>query len=519
MALTQSGRPQRSSASLLVSALLLCAGLAFWLDLGSLHRYHHGDSIIPVLVSLQDWTPFYWGQNRIGMLFPLLAAPVSDPLLNLLVQDGMAIFCGLATMWLLPRYVLRDATWPIVGAINVAVLLGATPREHQFEFLIDQPFGPSFAMAVGGLLLLEKARSQPVPWPRVFLGVALLIIGHWLNLAIALVLLPLVVARSLLLPPGMLSEGHSEHAEGDVSLELVSIGTAWFWGFVLMQVVGPPSTSTGIAPASGWLIGWIRLATNTWRAVDSERFHVVLGLLFSASAAALVVPALRRQAGVPVRAAVTLGTAALVYGAFVGTLEWVRMNQFHYRYVMPSLVLAQTALAILAVAPVARVVGLPARAPLRVAALCLPLLAAGWVHGLPSLPGVRQQLDGRFGSRTAEVIAAGSTHVMGQYWTVWPAVFHANLVLHEQGRKRRVWGITDRSGPTQRLWKTIPRSRWRVAVPIGDPDFDKHVEQYGLEALRLEERLSTISVFEWSPGKSAARGRRGRSREPSPTPP
>ena len=41
---------------------------------------------MPVLVSLQRWTPFYWDQERYGMLIPALALPVRDPLLNLLLQ-------------------------------------------------------------------------------------------------------------------------------------------------------------------------------------------------------------------------------------------------------------------------------------------------------------------------------------------------------------------------------------------------------------------------------------------------
>ena len=115
----------------------------------------------------------------------------------------------------------------------------------------------------------------------------MLIIAHWLNLAIALVLVPLVVARYLLWPSGRLSEVDTERVQGDVKLELVTIGIAWVLGFVLMQLVGSPSTSAGLAPVSGWLAAWTQLMTNTWDALDSERSRVVLGLLLSASAAAL----------------------------------------------------------------------------------------------------------------------------------------------------------------------------------------------------------------------------------------
>ena len=56
--------------------LLLVALLATWIDLGRVHTFQGADSFIPILVSLQRWTPFFWGQDRFGMLVPLLATPL-----------------------------------------------------------------------------------------------------------------------------------------------------------------------------------------------------------------------------------------------------------------------------------------------------------------------------------------------------------------------------------------------------------------------------------------------------------
>src|SRR4051812_27030057 len=81
--------------------LLLCAAAALWIDLGTLHRLQHGDSLLPVLVSLQRWTPFFWEQDRYGMLIPLLARPVTNPLGNLLVQGFLNVSCGLSAFFLL----------------------------------------------------------------------------------------------------------------------------------------------------------------------------------------------------------------------------------------------------------------------------------------------------------------------------------------------------------------------------------------------------------------------------------
>ena len=60
-------------------ALLVCAALAIWIDLGDFHRWQCSDSLMPVLTSLYRWTPFYWGCNRIGMLVPLVARTQTAP--------------------------------------------------------------------------------------------------------------------------------------------------------------------------------------------------------------------------------------------------------------------------------------------------------------------------------------------------------------------------------------------------------------------------------------------------------
>ncbi|MCM2335078.1 MAG: hypothetical protein NDI82_14180, partial [Anaeromyxobacteraceae bacterium] len=66
-----------------------------------------------MLVSLQRWTPFYWDQERYGMLVPLLALPVRDPLWNLLLQRGLLVLGGLAAVVLLARHALPDRDWPV----------------------------------------------------------------------------------------------------------------------------------------------------------------------------------------------------------------------------------------------------------------------------------------------------------------------------------------------------------------------------------------------------------------------
>ena len=47
-----------SAVAPLWPALLACAAAAFWIDLGAFHDHQQSDALVPVLVSLQRWTPF-----------------------------------------------------------------------------------------------------------------------------------------------------------------------------------------------------------------------------------------------------------------------------------------------------------------------------------------------------------------------------------------------------------------------------------------------------------------------------
>ncbi len=136
--------------------------------------------------------------------------------------------------------------------------------------------------------------------------------------------------------------------------------------------------------------------------------------------------------------------------------------------------------------------------------LAAPALLAAVLFnfGSPSLQRVRDDIDRKFGKYSADLVAGKATHFAGGYWDVWPAVFHANLLLYEQQVPRTVWGLTYRGEVTQQDWQNLPPEDVRVAVPADrDRDASSYLAQFGLADSILVERLPTISRF-------AARGLR-----------
>jgi hypothetical protein len=468
--------------------LLLCAAVAALADLGAAHGRHTGDSLLPVLVSLQRWTPYFWTQDRVGMLVPLLAMPVRSPFANLLVQDGLYFFAGLAALFLLARYALRDATYPLAGTLSAAAFLTLTPADYRFDFFLNTFYGVWLALGLGGLVLLEPRTDGTVPARRWLPALALLVLAHWVYCAAAVLLGPLVLFRGLLFaraarPAARSGWGRAalrRAARAETVFTLVLLALA----FVAGQAVKELSHRLGWAPlqplktdalpAGEWQATWRLLYHNTWDALAPHSWPAVLGLAGLAGLVFLAYAVLRGRFPTALRAALALAAASLAFGLFMGTREWVRNFDCMDRYTKPGVFLLQGALCALAAAPLAAALGGRLRRAVALSAAPALVLAALTAYGPPSLRGARAQLEhyefltgevpGDVAACTEAVIHGHCTHIAGDYWRVWPRVFHASMVLYERGEPRPVWGIAYRGEAARPAWQGMPPEQMCVAV-------------------------------------------------------
>src|SRR5439155_19265561 len=86
-------------------------------------------------------------------------------------------------------------------------------------------------------------------------------------------------------------------------------------------------------------------------------------------------------------------------------------------------------------------------------------------YEMPSAASVTQSLDEKFGGMTPEILKSGATVIAGDYWTVWPSVFHANLRSYRQTRHTEIYGLTYRSAVTDDLWVSRPSNLLIAAAP------------------------------------------------------
>lgn len=491
----------------LLAALLAAAAL---LDLGAIHRLEHGDSLVPVLVSLQAWTPFYWDQERYGMLVPALALPLRHPLANLLLQRGLLILSGLGAVVLLARHVLPGRDWPLAGALAAALLLLLAPAAWSFEFLGDQPYGLSLALALAGLALAEprpwRGEGGEATWRRhpvrLAAGLALVLLAHWVNAATGVLLGALALARAT----EDLLEGEDHRlVVGRVRVDAallaagLALGQVSVWAYPWLTG-NPLRLPVGFLPPGQWPAAW--RATAAAALADQGPWLAAAGALAVVGVSLLSLPGLRpARRGALLRAAALVG-AALLYAAFAGALRWVAENRFHWRYLAPSAVLVHLAAASLLAEPLARAARVARPAFLAaLAALPLAALVAG---GPPSLAGVRRDLDGVAGRWTEDVLAARCDLVAGDYWSVWPAVWHVALTAHERGLDRAVYGVTHRANPTVGAWWGRPREGLRLCRPRGaapEREAERWLRAYGLWPVVLLERRETVDVMGLAPGR------------------
>ncbi|HEX5719295.1 MAG TPA: hypothetical protein VF179_24245 [Thermoanaerobaculia bacterium] len=436
--------------------------LALWMDLSPLHGFHRADSFIPVFAGLYKWTPFFWEQNRFGQLIPLFSLPIDSPFANLLFQVGLRLFAVTGSFFLLARTVVPRPYWPAVGALTLALWIGCKEIEAH-AFMQMQPTGQAVALGLAGLLLLES-RSR---W-KLLAGLGLLLLAFWVSLTALFWLFPLALVR--------------RRAPLVLSAVAFSFGASLLFSRLSIY---RRATSFSAADLSDWPLAWRTLAEKSVDYLSLPLVLAALGLLI----AALV---LRRR--LAISAGLTLLAAGLGELIVMGTTYWAKHNGWSIRYVAVELLVVGMLAPALALTLFLE--GRPERwhRAANTLGLAALLLVTALRYGAPSPARARAALD-RFGAHTDEILAAGSTHLLGGYFRTWPAAFHANVIRWERGERTPVWVISLRSGPTRHLWWRKDWTGARIAVFRGDEaEAEKIRRRYGLPPLRVYRAGPDLAV-------------------------
>lgn len=472
--------------------LALAAGAAVLIDLSSVHTLHDADSVMPVMVSVHHWTPYYWQQNRFGMLIALLAVPFEHPFTNLLVQNALTIWCGLAAVYLAARYLYRGPAWAAVGSAAVVALLTVSTLKFKWMYLTTfNVFSTSLFLGLAALLTAGRAETgwpSPLRWAA---AVLLAVLAAWTNSAIGVLLAPAVVAVGLArwltepVPPATGRFVLNPHVR-KTAVDLALAGVMLAFAIVVPRYAPYRTTWFSLPPRDTWgqLLGDV--ATGFWVEGGMTAWAVLAGVLAVAALGGMAARRTRPDAVRAVLLAVGMAVAAVGFALLMGILFKGR-----WRYAVPAVVLAHVAL--MGAALHAPLLALPAARRWAVGGvLAVAVLIAAAAGGVRSPARVRADLEAMWGADTDAALAARATHVTGDYWRVWPVAFTADC-RRADGGGPRVWAVSHRSLPTADRWRAVPPADVRVAAFTDDPEADLYVNEFPYP-LRAAEVVGPLRV-------------------------
>ena len=419
------------SASASCATVVVLVAIAMGLFLGETNA----DALVPSLISTQRLTFFYWGQDRLASLVPLLAWPARDAIWNFYVQSAVLGAGFFTLVALFARFHLRRArpgAGPMVLplatlAAGLLVIVLVDPITG-YTFVFEQPY----ALSTTVFLLGIRATLADHAGLRV-LGAGLVLLAALLN--------PFVVALcpvAFLLDdaPGALRRAMWSIGVAVAALVTSMLASSWFHDGPTQAALYRDFSARRAIDALPTVIRQIAV---------SVRFVPAM-LIVTGAAAVLIV----RRAALPSRlrlAYVGAPLFGLVWMAVFSGNRWVEVNLHSPRYFFP---LYGAALLLLAGGAAESVAAIAERLEARRArGTTLRALVAG-IYAVATVAAIVGAVRARTipvldeARPVVELAAAGDVRlVAGTYWQVWPAV------VRGRSDGLDLYGVTERSVAVQ----------------------------------------------------------------------
>ncbi len=463
----------------------------------------HADSVLPVLVSLVCWSPHYWGADRFGMLLPLLTSPINNPLLNLLLQNLASALTGLSAPFLLAWY-LFGRSWAVcIGGLVALAFIGGYPPFLLYEYIgLGQCYGLAAGLAYAGLCLFPTLPNMPARSLTRYLSSALcLLAGFWVTPTLAFHLLPLIALKRLLGLSAPVSAANDTSAALPLTLKSIPRDADMRRIALVLGCFAASYVITRVSPYhGGYALLPLTQALDNGAAVLRHFFHDKIGppgLVWTVACLSIIgagfwlFPWDRRRAAWLAKFTLVIGAAVAGELLMVSSSAWVQLNDSDGRYLLLSRTLLLIWPATLLTAGILRQA--PGWRQALQGALLTALIATTLLrYGLPSVDKARAGLEQATGRYGQALLTQGCTHVAGDYWTVWPAVFNARWRAWERNQPGQVWGVSERAHNTSQLWSAMPFDRMRICGVRDDASYADYVRGMGVVKARQIEAAPFI---------------------------
>jgi hypothetical protein len=424
-----------------------------------------------------------------------LATPIRHPLYNLLFQAGVTIWLGLMAPALVARAAgfRREAT--AAGTLVAILLVALLGRFRLYDLLWVQPYASSLCLGALGLLGLGS-RVRIVR----LVGVICLLLGHYINLALVLPLLPLVILRPV---------DRRERA-----LAVAVILSCFAASLAASRLADAPHESYGPRPIGEWLGAYLGLARAFLAKVPDRMWVGCLALIAAGAIGGRLVP--KTDRGRLMASAGVLTAAAAGHFLALAPSRHIVVDSLACKYSYMSFLLLLVAVVARGLGPWLARRDERGRRRLEWGFLGALVAVAAIRFGPPSLSGVTRGLRAHSGAVARDVVENRASFVIGTYWKVYPALFLANLDRYESGHREPIWGITEKAGATRLLWRRAFGRGERYAALPGDEKAARFFMQFcrlpplvpvaGTQDIRLFREASDVTSPAATAGPIGYRG-------------
>jgi hypothetical protein len=400
--------------------------------------YINADSYIMTVMSRQNLTVFYWGQNRYINLYPALTFPISSFRTNLFAEQVLTgisyVVCLLIIASMRVNRWKFFATAPSVADFSLALFIGIalwTSKGLHYLTVASLPHAPSFAFAVASVFLINRKESASQA-----LGFTFLLLSLLLN--------PTTI---LLIAVMVLVSGYLANTKSTIRWATIS-GSAFLIASAVTKNFGAPNShSTALYYKFSPSLHGLKRTCAGLIEITNIPVLIVLVALVIASA---------WKTGIHVR---TFPWRPTLVAAVVGALwivvfsanGWVAANQYLPRYFLP----AELAL-IFIVLQAIRWSGALQYARILVPVVLFSVVALLWKAPVP--------MEAWAGTPSRDTVAAVKSFnsdpviVAGNYWHIWPAV----VMLNDAGIAS--FGVGQNSQPSWSQLRSKVGSAQSVAV-------------------------------------------------------
>jgi hypothetical protein len=182
------------------SALLFF--VATCISLSWVQSLHNSDTLLVSLISIDHYTPFYWGQNRLGQLFPLLVSSIGNYSANLFAQTELQVCSTLGSIVLFNLYFLHQglARTQRLAAATIAMIFtlcifASNVQTVGILALAGQPYMPSLFLVLLAVAILFRIKVRMTVC--IAACFSSLLIAFWINLSSAILAIGLILCVDL----------------------------------------------------------------------------------------------------------------------------------------------------------------------------------------------------------------------------------------------------------------------------------------------------------------------------------